>query len=407
MIHLKILDNNLLGNVHLLDNNQLWRIRCNVQIYPLKQENSVKSSLETGIKAQRSYRLFKSVINSQRTFEKYDYGLTKFLIKFKIKDYDTLINLDVESRQEILENYVMELKGKNLKRSTVKNYLAPMELLLDVNKKVYFKKALHMHFPKDIEKIGNEKPYLNEDIQKILSSTTSKKKKAFIHFLASTGARPAVLQDPILRFKHVTPMSFGCKALRLYDDSNEEYWGFLTPEASTALDDYVDQRINLGERITQDSPIFVVREKQKTYDPQNVLPLTSRTAYSWCTETIKKSGVERIKRGNRYDKALFYGFRKRFNTILKLDSEINSNIAEKLMAHKKGLDGVYFKPTKDECFKEFVKAIPELTVSESEKLKLRIDSLTEDTQIVINQYEERIARTEKLLSKVLERLDSK
>jgi len=66
----------------------------------------VESSLETGIKAQRSYRLFKSAINSQRTFERYDYGLTKFLIKFKIKDYDTLVNMDVESRQEILENKV-------------------------------------------------------------------------------------------------------------------------------------------------------------------------------------------------------------------------------------------------------------------------------------------------------------
>jgi len=202
-------------------------------------------------------------------------------------------------------------------------------------------------------------------------------------------------------------MPLGCKAVRLYDESNEEYWGFLTPEASVAIDDYVDERINQGEKITQDSPVFVVREKQKAYDPQNVFPLTSRTAYSWCTNTIKKSGVERIKRGNRFDKALFYGFRKRFNTILKLDSEINSNIAEKLMAHKKGLDGVYFKPTKEECFKEFVKAIPELTISESEKLKLRIDDLTEDNQSVIKQYEERIARTEKLLAKVLERLDSR
>jgi len=54
---------------------------------------------------------------------------------------------------------------------------------------------------------------------------------------------------------------------------------------------------------------------------------------------------------------------------MKLNNEVNSNIAEKLMAHKKGLDGVYFKPTREECFAEFVKAIPELTVDESERLK--------------------------------------
>jgi len=56
---------------------------------------------------------------------------------------------------------------------------------------------------------------------------------------------------------------------------------------------------------------------------------------------------------SHYDKSLAHGFRKRFNTILKLNNEVNSNIAEKLMAHKRGLDGHYFVPTIEECFEEF------------------------------------------------------
>ena len=38
------------------------------------------------------------------------------------------------------------------------------------------------------------------------------------------------------------------------------------------------------------------------------------------------------------------------------------------MAHKRGLDSTYLQPSRDECYKEFVKAIPELTIDDSERL---------------------------------------
>src|SRR5438309_7279275 len=83
--------------------------------------------------------------------------------------------------------------------------------------------------------------------------------------------------------------------------------------------------------------------------------------------------IKRTKQGNVYDIQLDMGFRKRFNTILKLNNEINSNIVEKLMAHKRGLDGAYLKPTRDQCFFEFSKAIPDLTISSEEKQKQRME----------------------------------
>jgi integrase/recombinase XerD len=76
------------------------------------------------------------------------------------------------------------------------------------------------------------------------------------------------------------------------------------------------------------------------------------------------------------------------------------------MAHKKGLDGVYFKPTREDCFREFRKTIPQLTLSESERLKLEVSNLTENNDSMVKQYEDRISKTESLLKKVLERLDS-
>jgi len=86
---------------------------------------------------------------------------------------------------------------------------------------------------------------------------------------------------------------------------------------------------------------------------------------------LNATSINKTKRGRRYDIQLNHGFRKRFNTILKLNSDINSNIAEKIMAHKRGLDGTYLKPTMMECFNEFKKAILELTVDDTERLKIK------------------------------------
>ena len=56
-----------------------------------------------------------------------------------------------------------------------------------------------------------------------------------IHFLASTGARIGVF-DHLLLIKHMRKMPAGCTALLLYAGHVEEYWAFLTPQATQTLD---------------------------------------------------------------------------------------------------------------------------------------------------------------------------
>ena len=360
-------------------------------------------------KLQRSYVLFTNVINSPATLKNYDHNLTVFMTWGKIKDYDTLASFKTDEIQEKMENYVLfhKKRNPNLRRKTIVNKLAPVELFLDVNKTLYHKRALHLLFGKDDQKKGNELPYTTDDVQKMLDITKIKRSRAVILFFSSIGGRPSVIADPILRFKHVYPMQLGCKAVLLYSDSNEEYWAFLTPESSNALDDYVDFRINKGEKITKESPVFVEKSsKNGVYDVDNLQPLSYEGLHHIMRRVLKNAGVERIKTGYRFDKAIFYGFRKRFNTILKIDSEINSNVAEKLMAHKKGLDGVYFKPTKEDCFKEFLKAVPELTISEAEKLKIRVKDLEESKEELTKRYEVRLSETEKILKELMKRFEN-
>jgi len=362
-----------------------------MEIYSPKYNQDVQ--ILENIKTQRSYQLFRNAIQTESTFGVYDPNLTKFLKWAKIPDYDALSRYLTDDIQKLLEDYLLFHKSRkpDIRRKTIMNLFSPIELFLKVNKILYYKDALHLMFPKDNVKKGNDKPYTTDDIRKMLASTTKIRTKALILFFASIGSRPAVLTDPILKFKNVFPMPFGCKAILCYNDSNEEYWAFLTPEASKALDDYVDYRINKGEKITKESPVFVGLYKLGVkYTNENLIPLGEYGIGHMIRNVIKQGRIERIKKGSRYDKAQIYGFRKRFNTILKIDSEINSNIAEKLMAHKNGLDGVYLTPTREESFREFRKAIPELTINESEKLKIEVGDLEEDKEITVKKYEERL-----------------
>ena len=351
---------------------------------------------------QRSLTLFENTNNTESTLKLYKKGLDNYLdfVGYTMR-YDEYLELDSEKIHSHLEDYVMYHRKRNVKGTTIRGYLKPVYLFLDVNRKQYFAKSINRLIPKDKTKKGNDKPFTDEDIQNMLESTTKKRNKALVLFFSSVGGRSAVLVDPILCFKHLHSMPYGCKGVLMYAGSDEEYWGFLTPEASKVLEEYRDERIRKGEDITPNSPLFSIEHKKSRFKNENYLSLPALNSIFDNLE--KRANIEKIKTGHRYDKALLYGFRKRFNTILKIDSDVNSNIAEKLMAHKNGLDGTYLKPTREECFAEFVKAIPQLTVSKSEKMKLKIESLENEKDMRIAKLESEI----KSVYRLLETLDSK
>jgi len=309
----------------------------------------------------------------------------------KIKNYDVLAKIKTDKIKKLLKDWVIALSEKGLKATSIRSKLSAVELFLDMNEVDYPKKVLHKLIPSDDYVVGGDIPYTTEEIQKMLLTTTKLRTKAIIHFLASTGARPATIVDPILRLKHLEEMSDGCMSIKLYDGSRQAYWAFLTPEATNALKQYHNSRKLNGENLTPESPVFANLPKSswtKKYDHMSVKAIREVISH-----ILKAAGIERIKDGNRYNKAVVYGFRKRFNTILKLNNNLNSNIAEILMAHKRGLDGSYLKPTREECFAEFRKAITELTIDQTERQKAIIDKKNEEIS-ELQRNKERIKNLE-------------
>jgi len=124
---------------------------------------------------------------------------------------------------------------------------------------------------------------------------------------------------------------------------------------------------------------------------------------------VERSSIERIKIGNRYDKALNTAFRKRFDTIIKSRDGINNNLAEKLMGHSVSipLDNTYMHPEIDRLFNEFVKVIPALTVDPTERQKLKIQELESDKDQLIQKLQIELSendKTRKNVEKILHHL---
>ena len=251
-------------------------------------------------------------------------------------------------------------------------------------------------------------PFTTEDIRSMLNVTRSKRNKAIIHFLSSTGSRVGIF-DYDLSMKHLKSMDNGCMAVLIYADEIDEYWSFLTPESTDSLNEYFQERQDDGEKFTNDSPIF--RSKYSLgFEVAQFLKLKS--VQSIIHRILENSDVKRVRINKNYDKQMAHGFRKRFNTIMKLNSEVNSSIAEKILGHSvtHKLDNTYFKPTVEQLFNEFKKAIPELTVSKALRLEQENKLKDEKIKKLETDKDRRIDELEKKfdnVTRLLERVDSK
>ena len=320
---------------------------------------------------QRSLLVFENAIKSEFTKNNYLKQLGLFLKWSKIKDHDSLLKVPNDQLQIMLEDYLFHLK-KTVSPNSIPVMFAGIELFFVMNdKNLNFKKIRKM-FPEKIKKAGF-KSYTTEDIQKMLSFSPKKRTRALILFYISTGCRVGSI--PELKLKHLSEMDHGCKHVLFYEGTQQESDCFLTPEASKALDDYFEERRSDGEKLTEESPIF---RRIYQFGAAKVIPATTSSLTNVIYRTIERAGIQRVKHGNRFNIQLDHGFRKWYNSILKSNNLVNTNWAEKLLGHKKGLDGAYLTNDRDKAFKEFEKAIQDLTIDPTERLKAEKERLQDE-----------------------------
>ena len=288
---------------------------------------------------------------SPATKTEYLFRLKQFYRFSPIKNDDELIDCPSDELQKIIVNYartlIKRVENNDLSANTIPKMFRGIRWLLNSNyRENDIKwKPIEALFPKSVKRSGY-KAWSSEQIQIMLDNTSFLRNKSIIHFQASTGGMIGIHDHPLL-MQHLIEMDWNgykCYAVLLYADYDEtieekdlrdkqddvqggdSYWSFLTPEASDCLDKYFDERKRRGELLTPDRPIFSQDTLRLNIDSKQVSDTNITALIYRIISNIPE--LSRRKKGRRYDIQMNHGFRKRMNTILKLESEVNSNIAE-------------------------------------------------------------------------------
>lgn len=352
----------------------------------------------------KSYHEFIASINTNATKANYAESMRRFVKFHKITDYDKLLEWDSEKITDKLLEWVDSMTDDGLKGVTIRAQLSGPELFFQVNRKLWHKVLVRKRIRSDEDIPGGDEPYTTEDISRMLSATKQPRTIALVHFLASCGIRPGGFVDPVLRMKHLEQIE-DCFSVEIYAGTRFSYWVFLTPEASKAMKNYLEWRKLKNISTYPESPLFASfakkPRKNKKRKTKHYEYLTDSNVDSIIRHLLVNAGITRKKGSSeRYDKAALYGFRKRYDTILKETNDINLLLAEKMMAHKTPkeikLDKNYFRPNRERCFVEFKKAVKGLTIDPSERKEAENQKLrVENTEI--HQLKNRTSELERVI----------
>ncbi len=195
--------------------------------------------------------LFEQAIKSKATKKSYLYQLNKFKKWAKIKNFNGLLQAPQKDIQILLEDYVMHLK-QTVSPNSIPIYFAPIELFYVMNDVDLNFKKIRKLFPDKVKK-GNERGYTRNEIDLILEFTKTKRHRALVLLLSSSGCRIGAI--PEMKLKHLTIIE-SSYAIKIYEGDKEEDYVFTTPEATNAIDSYLDERKSDKEYFDDETPLF-------------------------------------------------------------------------------------------------------------------------------------------------------
>ena len=358
-------------------------------------------------KIPRCLILFENSCKSKRTFNDYTQFMNKFLA-WVHKDHNSLLLIPTKELEELLQDYCIfqrkRSENNEISPNSVPYFFNAIFKFLKVNRKKIDKESITQLYP-DKVKLGGDLAISTEQCQLLLESTGEKREKALVHVYSATGARPEAICN--LQLKHVVSYQNDFMKLVLYVGHSHEMITFIHPEAVEVLNEYLEWRKVRGEKLTSESYVFRANtswsnQKMSLSVMENVM------ARFW-----KGSGIKRNKIGHNYDIASIRGFRKRFDTILEMNPEVSMGATQYLMDHAGYLSGKHYRrPTTEQLFESYKKATPDLMINEKYRLELEIEQKEKQLRenesqkdLRIKELEQRAERTEKLLMKLMTKLD--
>jgi integrase len=336
-------------------------------------------------KEEDVYSNFINSIKSAVTKKIYQYNLRLFMEFCNINKFEELIG-----RQNQIIPYLMSLREKKLSYNSISTRLNAIYHFYDMNDVSLNKKKIKMFKGEYIRKVV-DRAYTREEIKKILD-VSDLRAKTIVLLMASSGIRIGALPD--IKIRNLEKINNIYK-ITVYEGSNSQYFTFCSPECTSYIDAYLDFRTINGEDLNKDS--YLIREQFDISDLEQIKNKSKGMSISGIESLLSvillKSGVRVISHSqNRKEVARAHGCRKFFTTQC-VNSKVNPEIREMLLGHKIGLTSSYYRPTQEEMYHEYQKAIENLTINEENRLRNKVKIL-EIEKSRIDQLELSIKRLE-------------
>ncbi len=261
--------------------------------------------------------------------------------------------------QKIIE-YLVNMRNSGKGYSTIHYYAASVLAFYKINDVTLNITKINKFIPV-VQKVRKDRAYTHDEISKLLE-IADERGRVMILLMVSSGIHVGAL--PLLRLRHLE----GSK-LTVYENDREEYFTFVNPECEKAINTYLDFRTRYGEKLDKNSPL--IREQFNTKDPFRIKKPRQLTIpmINWILIHLEEKAGIRIK-----EVTATHGFRKFFTTQL-INSKVNPEIREMLLGHKIGLASCYYRPTEEEMYAEYEKAIDDLTINAENRLKRKVQKL--------------------------------
>ncbi len=313
-------------------------------------------------------------LGSEGTVENYVNYVNLFIKFLGFKDPEAALKamknekVDAGEKIDAFIGYALDEQGKS--HSTVRNYAFGIKKWLDLNGvKVNWAK---IEMPTSNMTREEDRAPTKDELKKLLNHASSSRDRAVIFIASSSGLRIGTLLslkvgDVNFDYPDVASIKVERKRGRKFGSKRSRSAGryfvtFITPEAKSALQQYLEERKAAGEKIKPDSPLigdaYHRGEFQRVEGYERV----------WA-RLLRRAGL--AEKSQNWFKLHLHTLRKYFRSNC---IGVNASFREHWMGHKGlYLDESYFKAEEPLHLAEYRKAIPHLTIyaisTEEKKLK--------------------------------------
>ena len=326
--------------------------------------------------------MFQDALANSLTRDRYEKRLGQFFtflhlegetLQSKASNFATRCKTNPSWAQSVIMKYMRYQKQRaensEISTATVSNYYKPIKLFCEMNDIILNWKKIMRGIPKGKRYASDRIPTMDE-IKKLLNYPDRRLEPAIL-IMMSSGIRSGAWD--YLRWGDIQPIfdennNLVAAKLIVYRGEPEEYLTFITPEAYEAIREYIEFRATHGESVNERS--WTLR------DEFNVSKASKGIAS--IPKQLKSSGLKRLieralyaqgirkpleKGKRRHEFQADHGFRKYFKTAA--ERHMKSLHVEILMGHSIGLADNYYRIPEKELLAEYLKAVPDLSVSNS------------------------------------------